>query len=98
VDHIDKRQGNLEQRVAALRAAESRGQDATKRAVKSAPKKERAAKPAADSAGKYHVVSAGETRYGIARRYGLSVKQLDRINGFSADTVIQPGQKILVQK
>lgn len=120
VDYIDKRQGNLEQRVVSLSAAAPKKSDSTRQTTKPASKKERASKQTVKSApkketaskqttkatvkqtaaksAKYHVVAAGETRYSIARRYGLNVAQLDSINGFSAETIIHPGQKILVQK
>jgi LysM repeat protein len=114
IDYIDKRQGNLEQRVVALStAATAKKADKPKRAMKSAPKKESASKQAtkatvkkqapavkqtAAKSAKYHIVAGGETRYAIARRYGLTVAQLDRMNGFSAETIIHPGQKILIQK
>lgn len=127
VDYIDKRQGNLEQRVVSLSSAPPKKADSPRTASKSASKKERASKQteksaprketaskqttkpaekkqdpsvtqAAAKSAKYHVVAAGETRYSIARRYGLNVAQLNSINGFSAETIIQPGQKILVQK
>lgn len=61
-----------------------------------------AKQPPAESApaksAKYHLVAAGETRYGIARKYGLSVAQLNAINGFTEETILQPGQKIVLQK
>ncbi len=102
VDYINKRQGNLEQRVAALSAQPKSQADEPRQAAKKPAKKSRTpnstARQNTGKAEKYHVVAAGDTRYGIARRYGLSVDQLDRMNGFSADTIIRPGQKILVQK
>lgn len=114
IDYIDTRQGNLEQRVVALSAAvPPKKADKPTPAKRPAPKKKTAAKPVTKTtvkkqdtpskqtvakSAKYHTVAAGETRYGIARKYGLTVAQLDGINGFSAKTVIQPGQKILIQK
>jgi len=44
----------------------------------------------------YHEVRKGETLYGIARRYGISVDKLCRLNQITAETVIRPGQKLLV--
>jgi len=43
-----------------------------------------------------HVVAAGETLYGIARRYGLSVSELQDLNGLP-DTTIQPGMSLKLQ-
>jgi LysM repeat protein len=44
----------------------------------------------------YHEVKAGDTLYGISRKYGVTVDDLMRWNNFSADTVLQPGQKIKI--
>ena len=125
IDYIDKRQGNLEQRVVAIgTVASAKKADKPRREAKSvaprreakpAPKKEHASKQAATPKpavkkqvaaarqpsappSKYHLVASGDTRYSIARRYGLTVDQLNRINGFSAETIIHPGQKILVRR
>lgn len=48
--------------------------------------------PAAD----LYVVATGDTLYSIARRHGLSLEQLRRINDLGSDAVIQPGQSIRV--
>ena len=128
IEHIDSRQGNLEQRVVSLSSTAQAGKSNTQRpSTKTVSKKETASAPAARSTPKkaperkvaaktpakktdvsakppvassagYHVVAAGETRYGIARRYGLNVAELDRLNGFTSETIIQPGQKIRVRK
>ncbi|AQV01211.1 hypothetical protein B2D07_10830 [Desulfococcus multivorans] len=128
IEHIDSRQGNLEQRVVSLSSTAQTGKSNTQRpSTKTVSKKETASAPAARSTPKkaperkvaaktpakktdvsakppvassagYHVVAAGETRYGIARRYGLNVAELDRLNGFTSETIIQPGQKIRVRK
>ena len=45
----------------------------------------------------YHQVSAGETLYGISRRYGLTVEELRRINQLKAETSIQPEQRLLIR-
>ncbi len=47
---------------------------------------------------KHHVVAPGETLYSIARRYGLSVDDLRRINHLSQDRPIQAGQKLAVAR
>jgi LysM repeat protein len=44
----------------------------------------------------YHEVQARETLYAIARKYGLTVKQLVTSNNFSDADRIYPGQKILI--
>jgi LysM repeat protein len=43
-----------------------------------------------------HTVSTGDTLFGIARNYGLSVDDLKKRNNLSADTILI-GQKLIVQ-
>lgn len=43
-----------------------------------------------------HQVQPGETLYRIAKKYGLSVAELCRLNQISKDQAIKPGQKLLV--
>jgi len=45
---------------------------------------------------RYHEVRKGETLYGIARTYGISVDKLCRLNQITARTIIRAGQKLLV--
>ena len=45
---------------------------------------------------RYHDVRAGETLWGISRRYGLTVDELCRLNGLTPKEVIYPGQKLIV--
>lgn len=45
---------------------------------------------------RYHVVKSGETLYTIGRRYGVTVKQLQKINKLSGGSVIRPGQKLKI--
>lgn len=45
---------------------------------------------------KTHFVQKGETLYGLARKYGLEIETLKRINGLT-DNLIQPGQRLMVQ-
>jgi len=42
----------------------------------------------------YHRVRAGETLYRIGRRYGLTVRQLQRYNNIGPGVSIHPGQKL----
>lgn len=44
-----------------------------------------------------HTVSAGETLFGIAQRYGTSTQSLFAWNGLSASSIIYPGQRLTVQ-
>ena len=43
-----------------------------------------------------HTVKRGETLFSIAKRYGLSVEALCRLNGIGPNDVIQPGQQLVV--
>ncbi len=47
---------------------------------------------------RYHYVRAGDTLYGISRRYSISVKELRSINRFSSGKSIYPGQKLLLNR
>ncbi|GEM_PF-3041402 len=43
-----------------------------------------------------HVVKKGDTLFGIARKYGVTIKQVKEWNSFSSDK-IQAGQKIVIK-
>jgi membrane-bound lytic murein transglycosylase MltF len=45
---------------------------------------------------RYHTVRSGETLYGISRKYGLTVKELTRLNRISTSTIIKPGDKLKI--
>ena len=45
---------------------------------------------------RYHKVKKGETLYGIAKRYGLSVDELRQINKLSSKPTLDAGQKLIV--
>lgn len=51
---------------------------------------------AAPPAKRYHKVKKGETLTGIAKRYGLSVKELRRMNKLSPKTTLAVNQKLIV--
>ena len=44
----------------------------------------------------YYTVKAGDTLYGISRKFGMSLSQLISANGISTSSVIQPGQTLRV--
>ncbi|MCE3007299.1 MAG: LysM peptidoglycan-binding domain-containing protein [Bacteroidetes bacterium] len=50
----------------------------------------------ARSTGAYHTVQAGETLYGISRRYGVSVSAIMQLNGLRGSD-IRPGQRLRVK-
>ena len=44
----------------------------------------------------YHVVRSGDSLYGIARKYSMSVDDLRRLNNLRPKQVIYPGQRLLI--
>ena len=48
------------------------------------------------SANGYYTVKAGDTLYGISRKFGMSLSQLISVNGISASNLILPGQTLRV--
>jgi len=45
---------------------------------------------------RYHEVRRGDTLYGVAQEYGLSVPELMKLNNLTKTQAIYPGQKLLV--
>ena len=45
---------------------------------------------------RYHTVTSGETLFSISHRYGLPVDQIRLLNKLTDESVIHPGQKLLV--
>ena len=52
---------------------------------------------AAPPAKRYHKMKKGETLTGIAKKYGLSVEELRRMNKFSPKTTLTAGQRLIVR-
>ena len=46
----------------------------------------------------YHQVEAGDTFYSISKKFGLTVDELLQINQMKPDSVLMPGQKLIVSK
>jgi len=44
----------------------------------------------------YHTVGRGETLYSIAKKYGLSVDEVRRLNNLNQNQPIQAGQKLVI--
>jgi len=45
---------------------------------------------------RYHMVQKGDSPYKIARRYGISMDDLYRLNNLTKKSLIYPGQKLVV--
>lgn len=50
----------------------------------------------ADLERRVHRVRSGDSLWSISRRYGMTVKQLARMNGISTQAVLRPGQRLQV--
>lgn len=85
---FEKKIKSLEQRMTKM----SRSL-ATMVKTKSAQKK-----VAAKAKKAHHTVGRGDNLSRIARRYGLSVAELCRLNQIKPTTIIRPGQKLIVSK
>jgi LysM repeat protein len=46
----------------------------------------------------YYKVEPGDTFYSISKKYGLAVEELMRLNQMKPDSVLIPGQKLIVHK
>ena len=93
IEGSGKKVAQLEQRVAEL----TRPTD--KPAAPSPTKAQKAAtSPQPSPEVRYHKVRAGETVYSIARRYGLTVDELMRLNKLTPEAVLHPGDKLVVSR
>lgn len=45
---------------------------------------------------KYHQVEPGDTFYSISKKYNLTVEELIRLNKLKPDSVLMPGQKLVI--
>jgi LysM repeat protein len=74
--------------------------DLKKKLAKATPKqvKTSSQKKVTKKTGKkrYHTVSAGDTLYGISRKYGLTVEKIRQLNKLAKSADIHPGQELLV--
>ena len=83
LQNLTKRLDQLEKRMAAAPAKAQA--PVTTQEKPPPPKKER-----------YHEVRAGDTLFGIARKYGITIDELCRLNNISPRHIIYPGQSLLV--
>jgi membrane-bound lytic murein transglycosylase D len=94
LEQLNQAVEDLEKQKTAVR------QQAPVETVHTAPKKQsephHKQKTPSTSKEQLHTVSKGETVYSISRRYGVSVKALQKLNQLSAELVIYPGQKLKI--
>jgi LysM repeat protein len=72
--------------------------DRLEKKAPSAPAKTKVPHSAREAEGRYHKVRSGDTLYGIAKKYGISVNDLRRLNKLTEKQSIYPGQKVLVSR
>lgn len=53
--------------------------------------------PPADGSAVYHTIVSGDTLYGLARKYGTTVKNLCNLNGITEKSTLRVGKKIRVR-
>lgn len=88
---LAKRVEDLNRKVDALHRRPA-VPDTHKQGEKGTPEKK-----ASSAQKRYHEVRKGDTLYSIAKKYGISLNDLIRLNsGLAKNQVIQPGQKIMV--
>ena len=66
------------------------------RKLETPPKISTAQTPEKQTRAVYHEVVAGETLYGISRRYGLTADELRRLNNLEPEATIYPKQRLLI--
>lgn len=71
---------------------------AKKAPVKTAAKTAAPAKTPAPKKAVYHRVRKGDTLFGIAKKYGVSVTQIRELNRLSKKGTIYPGQKLVISR
>jgi LysM repeat protein len=86
IDQIIKELGALHQKTAKSQPPKKQSTKAVE------PQKVDTAQKANKS--QTHEVQAGDTLYGISRRYGLTLQQLQQYNNIGPNTAIYPGQKL----
>jgi LysM repeat protein len=93
-----QREGDDDDRPAPRRAAAADSdsdRSTTRRPSTTSGDTDRPAARTAAGRTRRHTVAAGETLYGIARRYGVTVDAIRRANRLEGDTV-RPGQALVI--
>jgi len=86
---LDQMEEKLKEFEVMMNTLEKFGKLSTQPAAKS---------PETVSKARYHRVRAGETLYGISRRYGTTVEELRRLNKLPKEATIYPDQKLLISQ
>jgi LysM repeat protein len=85
MDHLAMSLETLQKQLSEARSHEGRGAANKPEPGKSASKT------------KYHQVEAGDTFYSISKKYDLSIEELIQLNKMKPDSVLMPGQKLIVR-
>ncbi len=62
------------------------------------PPSSQAASEPSKSKAQYHKVAAGDTLYSISKQYDVGLEELLRLNRMKPDTVIVPGQQVVISR
>ena len=92
---ITKKLGRLEQKVKSLEQTMTKVNRSLATRVKTKSAQKRAV---ATTKKAHHTVDRGDNLSRIAKKYGLSVVELCRLNQITSKTIIRPGQKFIVSK
>jgi len=106
LDEFGKKIESLEDQLKSLQQSQARLEGSGKSMAERLDKLSRpmekpqvqpsAAKEPVKARAQVHEVRAGDTLYGIAGKYGITLDQLLRLNNLKKNAAIQPGQKLLV--
>jgi LysM repeat protein len=97
IARTDRSRQSLAERLDSLfREVETLRKRQTPVAAKIEPKSTVQEKRVPEAKRQYHVVLSGDSLYGIARKYSMSVDDLRRLNNLRPKQVIYPGQKLLI--
>jgi len=92
---ITKKLGRLEQKVKSLEQTMTKVNRSLATMVKTKSVQKKAVATIKKA---HHTVGRGDNLSRIAKRYGLSVVELCRLNQITPKTIIRPGQKLIVSK
>jgi LysM repeat protein len=106
VDEYGKRIEALDNQMKSLQQNQTRLEGSAKSSAERLDKLSRqmekpqaqppAHKEPAQAKAQIHEVRPGDTLYGVASKYGITLDQLLRLNNLKKNAAIQPGQKLLI--